>query len=163
MSLSWQVPFREDADFPLEITPRFLNWERSFVSGPESPLFRISHWTHPREPGILLSRVAFLPRAEGPPRHVHGGASAGLLDEVMGVLAWHHHHSCVTRDLSLHYARALPLDLDGRILTRIVKTEEASLELHATIFDRKGRPHVLARGMFHILNPEQLARFHPGI
>ena len=162
MSLPWQVEFRPESEFSLPTRPRFLNWEKSFVSGPESPLFGISHWKSPETPEWLLSKVTFKPRAEGPPGHVHGGASAGLLDEVMGILAWDRDHTCVTRSLQVHYSRALPIGLDARVFTRLVRVESRSLEVHATVYNTEGLPFVSCQGNFHILSDEQLARFKTG-
>jgi acyl-coenzyme A thioesterase PaaI-like protein len=159
MSLPWQVPFRPELEFGLPTRPRFLNWEKSFVSGSESPLFEVSHWKSQDTSDWLLTRVKFKPRAEGPPGHVHGGASAGLLDEVMGVLAWDQEHTCVTRSLQIHYARAIPIELDARVLTRLVKVEARSLEVHSTVYNADALPFVSCQGIFHILSEEQLARF----
>ncbi len=162
MSLPWQVEFRPLSEFDFPTRPRFLNWERSFVSGPDSPLYEVSHWKSPTSPDWLLTRVTFKPRAEGPPGHVHGGASAGLIDEVMGVLAWDRDHTCVTRSLQIHYARAIPISLDARVLTRLVSVESRTLEIHSTVFNTEGVPFVSGQGIFHILSEEQLARFKSG-
>ena len=162
MSLPWQVPFRPESEFGHLTRPRFLNWEKSFVSGPESPLFEVSHWKSPETPDWLLTKVSFKPRAEGPPGHVHGGASAGLLDEVMGVLAWDREHTCVTRSLQVHYSRALPIGLEARVFTRLVKVESRTLEVHSTVYHQDALPFVSCQGIFHILSEEQLARFKNG-
>jgi acyl-coenzyme A thioesterase PaaI-like protein len=163
VSLPWQVPFKPETEFNVHTRPRFLNWEKSFVSGPDSPLYEITHWKSPESPDWLLSKVGFKARAEGPPGHVHGGASAGLLDEVMGVLAWDREHACVTRSLQIHYARAIPIGLPAKVLTRLVEVDSRSLELHSTVYNTEGLPYVSCQGIFHILTATQLARFKTGI
>jgi acyl-coenzyme A thioesterase PaaI-like protein len=159
VNIPWRVPYEEEGRFVIAVEPAFPNWKRSFVSGPESPLFELSHWRMEERPDLLLTRVRFKAAAEGPPGHIHGGASAGLLDEVMGVLAWHQNLPCVTRSIEVHYARALPLGIDGRIFTRIHRIEEKQIEVHSTIHDEHGLPQVSSKGLFHILSPDQLARF----
>jgi acyl-coenzyme A thioesterase PaaI-like protein len=162
VSLPWAVPFRPESEFAIPTLPRFLNWEKSFVSGPDSPLYGITHWKSAETPDWLLSKVAFKTRAEGPPGHVHGGASAGLLDEVMGILAWDRNHSCVTRTLQVHYSKAIPLSLEARVLTRMFKVETRSLEVHSTVYNTEGLAFVSCQGIFHILSEGQLAKFKSG-
>ena len=162
MSESLQVPFDLDIEDSTVITPRFLNWERSFVSGPNSPLFEVEHRISNTNPEVLITRVKFKPSAEGPPGHVHGGATAGLIDEVMGVLVWHSHNRCVTEKLSLQYLRPVPLKNESILLTRIYtpnSTEAKRIEIRTTIYDQQKSPYVLAQGLFHRLSEAQLENF----
>jgi acyl-coenzyme A thioesterase PaaI-like protein len=141
------------------ITPAFPNWQKSFISGPDSPLFEIEHRIHQRQPQLLISRVTFKSKAEGPPGHVHGGASAALIDEVMGIVVWHNQFLCVTQNLNLRYVKALPLSVDGYLVTEIVKVNERTIEVDCTIFDHKKTPYVSAQGVFHRLSESQLKLF----
>lgn len=140
------------------ITPAFPNWDRSFVSGPESPLFEVEHRlaTDPLE---LISHVIFKPKAEGPPGHIHGGASAGLIDEVMGILVWNQNYPCVTQTLSMKYLKPLPLNQEAYLITTISAVSEKTIEVKCTIFSNEKTPYVQATGVFHRLTQEQLKRF----
>ncbi len=159
MSAPYLVSFDLDPAESTPIQPGFPDWERSFVSGPASPLFKVTHAISNRDADLLFTQVEFLARAEGPPGHVHGGASAGLLDEVMGVLVWHRQFRSVTQSIQVHYRRAIPLELKAVIVTRIAAVHDKTIEVHATLYDRAKTPYVTSQGMFHRLTEEQLKRF----
>lgn len=142
------------------ITPSFPNWERSFVSGHQSPLYKVTHHEWLDHPGFMISKVEFLPVCEGPPGHVHGGASAGLMDEVLGVCVWHQKHPCVTQSLTLHYGRTLPLEGRYYIVSKVLKVEGSLVEVAGTIFDQEKTPYVSAQGVFHRLTLDQLETFN---
>lgn len=165
------LPFIVDPELDLsqftEIVPSFPNWERSFISGTNSYLFQMKHFVHFTRKSLFLTEVCFLNMAEGPPGHVHGGASAALIDEVMGISVWHQGDFCVTQKLELHYGRLLPLQQSAWVYTEIVSDNTKTLEVHATIYTNTATgkskkekiPHVSALGIFHRLNAEQIARF----
>jgi acyl-coenzyme A thioesterase PaaI-like protein len=136
-----KIPFLVEPDFNLshftEIKPQFPNWEKSFVSGPNSSLYRVSHFIHRARKTLVLTRVKFLDPAEGPPGNVHGGATAGLLDETMGIAVWHQGERCLTQKLELHYGKLLPLHKEAFVFTEIVASHEKTLEVHATIYNRE--------------------------
>lgn len=108
----------------------------------------------------MLTRVTFFPISEGPPGHVHGGASAGLLDEVLGVAVWHGQYASVTQNLSLHYGRALPLNQVAYVMTEIKNVSEKTVIVEGTIYDQEKTPYVSAQGAFHRLTLDQLQRFN---
>ncbi|MBU6153526.1 MAG: PaaI family thioesterase [Bdellovibrionales bacterium] len=141
------------------ITPAFPRWERSFVSGPSSPLFQVEHSISRQDPLVLFTRVKFLPQAEGPPGHVHGGATAGLLDEVMGILVWHHGHASLTQSIQIEFKKAIPIAEPCLIVTRIDSIGDQKVDVSTTVFDSNHKPHVLGKGLFHRLSKEQLERF----
>ncbi|MBS1958855.1 MAG: PaaI family thioesterase [Bdellovibrionales bacterium] len=148
------------------LTPSFPNWERSFVSGHKSPLYKVEHREHASYPGFMVTRVSFLPICEGPPGHVHGGATAGLLDEVLGVCVWHGKHTCVTQTLTLHYGRTIPLGATVDVYSHIKKVAEKIVEVECTVYgsgddaDKEKTPYVSAQGVFHRLTLDQLQRFN---
>jgi acyl-coenzyme A thioesterase PaaI-like protein len=159
MSAPFLLPFDLDPARSTRINPAFPEWEKSFVSGPDSRLFRVSHFISEEDTRSLITRAVFLPHAEGPPGHVHGGATAGLLDEVMGVLVWHHHYKSVTQSIQLHYRKAIPMATEALILTRIMAIHERTIEVHSTLFDGLKNAHVTGQGIFHRLTIDQLGRF----
>jgi hypothetical protein len=140
------------------IEPRFPNWQKSFVSGSQSPLYQVKHLIHDVRQTLVLTKVKFLGLALGPPGNVHGGATAGLLDEVMGIAVWHQNETCVTQKLEVHYGIMLPLDDEAMIYTEIVSKAAKTLEVHSTIYGKNGFPYVTSQGIFHRLSPEQLAK-----
>jgi len=141
------------------VTPAFPNWQKSFISGAESPLFEIEHRIEIGNPRHLISRVRFREKAEGPPGHVHGGASAALIDETMGVVVWHNQFYCLTQNLNLQYLKPLPLSLEAFVTVEITLVTERTIEVSCAIQDAKKTPYVSAQGVFHRLKPEQLQKF----
>ena len=141
------------------ITPAFPNWQKSFISGPDSPLFETEHRILTDRSECLVSLVKFKTKAEGPPGHVHGGASAALIDELMGIVVWHNQYLCVTQNLSLRYIKALPLMMNGYVVTEIAKVHERTIEVNCTIYDEQKTPYVSAQGVFHRLSESQLKLF----
>jgi acyl-coenzyme A thioesterase PaaI-like protein len=159
MSAPFLLPFNIDPSRSTRIQPGFPEWERSFVSGPDSRLFQVSHFISEEDPHLLITRSQFLAQSEGPPGHVHGGATAGLLDEVMGVLVWHHQYKSLTQSIQIHYRKAIPMNTDATILTKMISIHERTIEVHSTIFDRERTPYVTGQGIFHRLTADQLDRF----
>ena len=141
------------------ITPAFPRWERSFVSGPASTLFQVEHSISNQDSQVLFTKVKFLPHSEGPPGHVHGGATAGLLDEAMGILVWHHGFASLTQTIQIDFKKAIPLSEPCLIVTRIDSIGEQKVGVSCTIFDSSHHPHVTGKGLFHRLTKEQLSRF----
>lgn len=149
---------KERFDRAIRIQPSFPNWEKSFVSGPKSTLYTLEH-RFLEEPVSLITHARFKTHAEGPPGHVHGGATAGLIDEVMGILIWNQSMPCVTQELNLYYRKALPLTLSSWILTEITLISEKTVEIQSRIQDESGKSYVEATGIFHRLTSSQLERF----
>ena len=140
------------------ILPSFPNWNKSFVSGHNSPLFEVDHRVA-LEPLELISKVRFKNTAEGPPGHIHGGASAALIDEVMGILVWNQNFPCLTKQLELKFLRPLPLNSEAMILTVITAVHEKTISVKTTIFGNKKTPCVEGTGVFHRMSKEMLDQF----
>jgi len=108
---------------------------------------------------MLVTRTAFKEKAEGPPGHVHGGATAGLIDELMGVLVWHENHACVTQNLSIHYWKPLPLHSLVLAVTQIKAIKDKTIEVSCTLFNEQKSPFISSQGLFHKLTEQQLKKF----
>ncbi len=141
------------------INPPFPNWQKSFVSGSASPLFKVDHRIDSAIENLLLTQVEFKPSAEGPPAHVHGGASAALIDETMGVIAWHSKHPSVTENLNLNFVKALPLNQTAYLATWISQIDQKNIQVQCAILSAKNVIFVSGVGLFHQLSKEQLERF----
>jgi acyl-coenzyme A thioesterase PaaI-like protein len=143
----------------IPIDPAFPNWQKSFVSGPDSPLYEVEHRIQKTNPQILVTQIQFKNKAEGPPGHVHGGASAGIIDELMGILVWHNQFLCVTQTLQLQYLKALPLLETAYGYSEIKAVREKNIDVQCVILSKEKTPYVLAQGVFHRLTKEQLQKF----
>ena len=149
---------RERFDQALPIIPSFPNWNKSFVSGLESPLFVAEHRVA-LEPLELISKVTFKDAAEGPPGHVHGGASAALIDEVMGILVWNQNMPCVTKELKVKFLKPLPMHAEVFLITKITGTEKKTVEVHTIIYTHEKTPCVEGNGVFHRMSKELFEKF----
>ena len=148
--------FEEDCT---QIVPAFPNWQKSFVSGPDSPLYQVEHRIQKTNPQVLVTKIQFKAKAEGPPGHVHGGASAALIDELMGIVVWHNQFLSVTQTLQLQYVKALPLVDTSYGFTEIKFIREKNIDVQCLILSKEKTPFVLAQGVFHRLTQEQLEKF----
>ena len=163
-------PFESEWTQAFKIDPPFPQWQKSFVSGSKSTLFKIEHRIITRESlqpaAPLLSVIQYLEAAVGPPGHVHGGANAGLIDELMGILAWHHGYPTVTENLTLSYLRPVPLSATVHAITWLENIDLEQVKVHCALTDASQLPGQLeakilisATGVFHRLTHDQLERF----
>lgn len=141
------------------IKPAFPNWEKSFVSGPKSTLFQVDHRIDLQNPHLLFTKIKFMNSAEGPPGHVHGGATAGLIDEIMGITLWHNQFMSMTKELHLFYRKALPLTQTIYGVTEVTAVNDRTTEIRSTLYDEEKVAHVSAQATFYRLTPEQLSKF----
>jgi len=59
--------------------------------------------------GHIESTFIFNSHQQGPPGFVHGGASAAVLDEAMGLSIWNCGYRAVTVNLNINYRKPVPL------------------------------------------------------
>jgi hypothetical protein len=62
-----------------------------------------------RDDGAVVTAVTLTEVQRGPPGHTHGGASAALLDEVMGAAVWRAGYQVAAGNLEVEYRRPVPL------------------------------------------------------
>lgn len=142
----------------IPINPSFPNWNKSFISGHGSVLFNVEHRIA-QNPLELISHVRFKETAEGPPGYVHGGATAALIDEVMGILVWHENIPSVTQKLELKYLRPLPLNQEAHLVTTIEETSEKTTTVKTIVYGNKKTPCVEANGVFHRITEDWKKKF----
>lgn len=58
---------------------------------------------------IIFTDFSFTPAQQGPPGHAHGGASAAVIDEVMGAAVWRSGLKVVLANMNLNYHKPVPL------------------------------------------------------
>ena len=73
--------------------------------------------------GILTSEFTLNEAHQGPPGYSHGGASAAILDEAMGLVVWAAGHKVVAVNLEINYRKPLPLMQLLIVETRITKID----------------------------------------
>lgn len=72
-----------------------------------------------RDDKAISGEVTLSDRQEGPPLHVHGGASAAMLDEAMGIAAWSAGYMVVAVELRITYKHPVPLGQKVQIYGRV--------------------------------------------
>ena len=106
--------------------------------------------------------VRFTPRDthRGFSKAVHGGITASLLDEVVGVAAGQRSGGkCATVELTVQYRRPLVVGVPVRAEGWYVRRQGKLVLGAGRILDGAGRVLATARGKFLPLDAEQVARF----
>lgn len=63
----------------------------------------------------IFASFEFSDVQQGPPGFVHGGASAAVMDEAMGLAVFHSGYKVVTANLSIEYRKPIPLGIPVKI------------------------------------------------
>ncbi len=98
--------------------------------------------------GRILAEFTLDEKAQGPDGYVHGGASAAILDEGIGVAIWRAGYNVAVVRLNVTYRKALPLGQPLRLEARLVKKEGRRLYGHGVISLADGTPAVEAEGVY---------------
>ena len=79
-----------------------------FVCGNENP-HGLGITMFVDDDGLLTSEFTLGQAQQGPPGHSHGGASAAILDEMMGLVVWAAGHKVLAANININYRKMLPL------------------------------------------------------
>ncbi len=85
---------------------------------------------------------------QGPPGHVHGGASAAVLDEAMGAVVWRSGLQVVAARLEVDYKKPLPLGQKTVIRARISENQGRKVFATAEICLSNGEVAVAGKGLY---------------
>jgi len=77
--------------------------------------------------GTLTSEFTLNEAHQGPPGHSHGGASAAILDEAMGLVVWAAGHKVAAVNLEINYHKPLPLNQPLSLEARIIQIDERKI------------------------------------
>ena len=105
--------------------------------------------------GALVARVWFGPGAEGPPGHVHGGAQAAVLDEVLGLAAWLAGYPVVMARLEVDMRRMLPLGTVCTVRTEITSVQGRKVQVVGRLVGAEGVAYAEASGTCVAIGVEQ--------
>lgn len=133
------------------------------LEGPERMRLRMFKRT---SDGHLVGKAWFGNGAEGPPRNVHGGAVAYVLDEAMGAVGWMNDLPVVAAKISFEFLKMSPLLVDFDIQARVTKSDSRRIHVEAELILPGGVVCVRAQGVFAVLTPKKLqaldaAKFDP--
>jgi uncharacterized protein (TIGR00369 family) len=97
-----------------------------FVCGTENP-HSIGITMFVDDDGVLTSEFTLSEAHQGPPGHSHGGASAAILDEAMGLVVWAAGHKVAAVNLEINYHKPLPLKQPLIVEARITQVDERKI------------------------------------
>jgi uncharacterized protein (TIGR00369 family) len=96
----------------------------------------------------VTAKIILDEHREGPPKHVHGGASAALIDEVMGAAVWNSGYQVVAAHLSFDYKRPVPLGEEITIKGYVERVEGKKVFTTGKITLSNGDVAVEGHGIF---------------
>lgn len=79
------------------------------------------------ENGVMTSEFTLNEAQQGPPGHAHGGASAAILDEAMGLVVWAAGHKVAAVNIEINYHKPLPLHQPLSLEARITQIDERKI------------------------------------
>ena len=97
-----------------------------FVCGNENP-HSIGITMFVDDDGVLTSEFTLNKTHQGPPGHAHGGASAAILDEVMGLVVWAAGYKVVAANININYHKMLPLEQPLLAVAHITQVGERKI------------------------------------
>ena len=128
-----------------------------FVCGNENP-HGIGITMFVDDDGVLTSEFTLNKSHQGPPGHTHGGASAAILDETMGLVVWAAGHKVVAANLEINYHKPLPLNQALKVETRITQAEERKIFSTGEIQLADSTVAVSGRGIY-VIAPQLFESF----
>ncbi|HDL18784.1 MAG TPA: PaaI family thioesterase [Bacteroidetes bacterium] len=135
----------------------FGKYFHSFVSDGEKERIKIDYFFNP-EDGRVSATVIFGPLAQGPPNHAHGGATASVLDESMGAVAWLNGFPVMTVRMTIDFLKAVKLNSELNVAAWIDRVDENKVWLKSKITDENGTVFVKAKGLFLKLPKEKFQK-----
>lgn len=97
-----------------------------FVCGNENPHSIGLTW-FVDDDGVMTAEFVLNEAQQGPPGYAHGGASAAILDEAMGLVVWAAGHKVAAVNLEINYHKPLPLLQPLSLEARITQMDERKI------------------------------------
>lgn len=97
-----------------------------FVCGHDNPhSVGLTWWVD--DDGVMTSEFTLNEGQQGPPGHAHGGASAAILDEAMGLVVWAAGYQVAAVNLEINYHKPLPLNRPLNLEARITQRDDRKI------------------------------------
>lgn len=130
-----------------------------FVCGDENPHSIGITWFI--EDGVMTSEFTLNEAQQGPPGHAHGGASAAILDEAMGLVVWAAGHKVAAVNLEINYHKPLPLHQPLTLEAKISQMDERKIFSVGEIRLADSTVAVSGRGIY-VAAPKLFENIHLG-
>ena len=118
-----------------------------FVCGTENPQ-SIGITMFVDDDGVLTSEFSLTKAQQGPPGYAHGGASAALLDEAMGLVVWAAGHKVAAANIDINYHKPLPLETQLIMESRVTQIDKRKVFSTGEIKLADGTVMVSGRGIY---------------
>lgn len=118
-----------------------------FVCGTENPhSIGITMWVD--DDGVMTSEFTLTEAQQGPPGLSHGGASAAILDETMGLVVWAAGMKVAAVNIEINYLKPLPLHQPLKLEARITEKDDRKVFSTGEIHLPDGTVAVSGRGIY---------------
>ncbi len=118
-----------------------------FVCGSENPhSIGLTLWVD--DEGVMTSEFTLNKAQQGPPGLAHGGASAAILDESMGLVVWAAGLKVAAVNININYRKPLPLNQPLRLEARIIERGEDKVLSSGEIYLPDGTIAVSGTGIY---------------
>ena len=118
-----------------------------FVCGHDNP-HGIGLTLYVDDNGVMTAEFTLNDAQQGPPGHAHGGASAAILDEAMGLVAWAAGLKVAAVNLEINYHKPLPLHQPLTLEARVTEQDENKAFSTGEIYLPDGTVAVSGRGIY---------------
>jgi len=120
-----------------------------FVCGSENPHgMGLTLWVD--DEGLMTSEFTLGKAQQGPPGYAHGGASAAILDEAMGLVVWVAGFQVAAVNLEINYHKPVPLFQTMKLEARITQKDERKIFSTGELHLPNGEIAVSGRGIYVI-------------
>ncbi len=103
---------------------------------------------HPEYNLLVFADFQFSQAEQGPPGYAHGGATAAVIDEVMGAVVWRSGLKVVLGNLNVNYYKPVPLNVLLRAEGWVEKTSGKLAHAFGQILLNDGTKLAAGIGMY---------------
>lgn len=130
-----------------------------FVCGPDNPHgIGLTLWVD--DDGVITSDFTLGDAQQGPPGHAHGGASAAILDEAMGLVVWAAGLKVAAVNIEINYHKPVPLHQPLTLEARVTEHDGRKAFSTGEIRLPDGTVAVSGRGIY-VSAPKLFERVKP--
>lgn len=120
-----------------------------FVCGTENP-HSIGITMFIEANGVITSEFSLTEAQQGPPGYAHGGASAAILDEAMGLVVWAAGYKVAAVNIDINYHKPLPLNQHLKLESRVTQIDKRKVFSTGEIKMPEGTIMISGRGIYVI-------------
>lgn len=139
--------------------------DRSFLGQAGAERLQVRHLARTALDGVARLRVevTYGALAQGPPGHAHGGSTAAILDEALGVAAWLARTPAVAAHLAVDFRAPIPLGTTAYVEPELEALDARKARVRGRLVSAAdGTVFAEATGVFVFLDERHRGRFAGG-